>query len=85
MAKLVPCNCKHLLLVAFFLLCFLSSTASARNLRVGKDIVEKKHEDPNSNPNSNAKEQVQEDPNEDLVGMDYTAPKRKPPIHNTMH
>ncbi|XP_025015512.1 protein GOLVEN 1-like [Ricinus communis] len=82
MAK-VPC--KHLVLVALFLLCFVSIGARARSLRVASNNnqVEMKHQDL-STPKEN---EVQEAPvpvpeAEELVGMDYTAPRKKPPIHN---
>ncbi|KAJ9170276.1 hypothetical protein P3X46_018396 [Hevea brasiliensis] len=79
MAK-VPC--KNILLVAFFLLCFVSIGARARTLQVAKNINEvekiKDHQDNSFTSKGNG---VHPDADEQL-GMDYTGPSKKPPIHN---
>ncbi|KDP35291.1 hypothetical protein JCGZ_09450 [Jatropha curcas] len=79
MANKVPC--KHLVLVAFFLLCFVSIGARARNLRVAENIneVEKKNHHDSFKPQGNGVPPADAD---ELVGMDYSGPKKKPPIHN---
>ncbi|XP_020215497.1 uncharacterized protein LOC109799371 [Cajanus cajan] len=71
---------KSLLLVAFLLLCFITTTARARNLREIKDEVKKGQAnlDAMFKPNH---EGAQES-NDELDTMDYTPAKRNPPIHN---
>ncbi|CAI0554958.1 unnamed protein product [Linum tenue] len=75
---------KHLLLVAFFLLCFISPCARGRRL---KEVVsEEKHEvvaveTKEHNLEVPSKETHLPDPDE-LAGMDYTPARKKPPIHN---
>ncbi|XP_021631260.1 protein GOLVEN 2 [Manihot esculenta] len=80
MAKL---PCKNLLLVAFFLLCFVTIGAKARNLKVANDMneVEKKMKEQEENSFTSKGNEVAPDADE-LLGMDYTGPKKKPPIHN---
>ncbi|XWS33230.1 hypothetical protein CRYUN_Cryun22dG0063500 [Craigia yunnanensis] len=70
--------CKHLLLVAFFLFFFISTTVTARNMPVANETQKARDakvltatED--GAPNINVDE---------LVSMDYTPATRKPPIHN---
>ncbi|XWS29429.1 hypothetical protein CRYUN_Cryun24cG0028900 [Craigia yunnanensis] len=77
--KMARVPCKHLLLVAFFLIFFISTTARARNMPVAKE-TQKIHDaqvltatEDHGAPNINVDE---------LVSMDYTPPTRKPPIHN---
>ncbi|XVF61800.1 hypothetical protein PTKIN_Ptkin08bG0159600 [Pterospermum kingtungense] len=74
--------CKHLLLVAFFLFFFISTTARARNMPVAKETQKVVHdiaqgptatEDDHGAPNTN---------DDEFVSMDYTPATRKPPIHN---
>ncbi|CAI0554820.1 unnamed protein product [Linum tenue] len=81
---------KHLLLAAFFLLCFISPCAQGRRL---KEVVshEEKHEvvaveaKEHSNKLDNlevpSKETHLPDADE-LVGMDYSPASKKPPTHN---
>ncbi|KAJ8765743.1 hypothetical protein K2173_014865 [Erythroxylum novogranatense] len=72
-------SCMDLLLVTFFLLCFVSNTVTARKLLKEADNhqVEK---DQNEFQTSKGNERLP-DPDE-LVGMDYTPARKKPPIHN---
>ncbi|KAB2037096.1 hypothetical protein ERO13_D03G047500v2 [Gossypium hirsutum] len=71
--------CKHLILAAFFLFFFISTTATARNLPVAKetqkphDLQELTSTKDHGEPNISVDE---------LVSMDYTPATRKPPIHN---
>ncbi|KAJ6996738.1 hypothetical protein NC653_013361 [Populus alba x Populus x berolinensis] len=76
MAK-IPRN--HLVLVAFFLLCFVSTCArAARTLReVNNHEVEKKDHNNQFPSKENGLHDVDE-----LAGMDYTPASKKPPIHN---
>ncbi|CAK7337819.1 unnamed protein product [Dovyalis caffra] len=69
----------HLVLVAFFLLCFVSTcTRAARTLREANNHeVEKKDENDLFPSKENGLSDV-----DDLVGMDYTPARKKPPIHN---
>ncbi|CAJ1937929.1 unnamed protein product [Sphenostylis stenocarpa] len=71
-------NFKHILLVAFLLLCFITMTARARSLREIKDDAVKKSQTGLFKPQH---EGAQESNNE-LDTMDYTPAKRNPPIHN---
>ncbi|KAG4212004.1 hypothetical protein ERO13_A02G136703v2 [Gossypium hirsutum] len=75
--------CKHLLLAAFFLFFFISTTAtvafSARNLPVAK-VTQKPHDHQELTSTKDHGE-----PNisvDELASMDYTPATRKPPIHN---
>ncbi|KAI5588086.1 hypothetical protein POPTR_005G087000v4 [Populus trichocarpa] len=68
----------HLVLVAFFLLCFVSTCARARTLReVNNHEVEKKDHNNLFPSKENGLHDVDE-----LAGMDYTPASKKPPIHN---
>ncbi|KAK9271775.1 hypothetical protein L1049_002138 [Liquidambar formosana] len=69
--------CKRLVLVAFFLLCFISTTAKARNLRTGNNEAERGHDDLLIPKEDGAPVNVEE-----LVTVDYTPARKKPPIHN---
>ncbi|EOY13681.1 Encodes a root meristem growth factor, Belongs to a family of functionally redundant ous peptides that are secreted, putative [Theobroma cacao] len=69
---------KHYLLVAFLLLCFISTTARAQSLPKEARETEKGHDDQvltaaTEDGASNVDE---------LVAVDYTPARRKPPIHN---
>ncbi|KAB2094321.1 hypothetical protein ES319_A02G149100v1 [Gossypium barbadense] len=75
--------CKYLLLAAFFLFFFISTTAtvafSARNLPVAK-VTQKPHDHQELTSTKDHGE-----PNisvDELASMDYTPATRKPPIHN---
>ncbi|GMI67629.1 root meristem growth factor 9, GOLVEN 2, CLE-like 9 [Hibiscus trionum] len=68
--------CKHLLLVAFFLLFFISTPARARNMAVAKETQKLVHDD---QVLSATEDHVKVD---GLVSMDYSPATRKPPIHN---
>ncbi|KAJ1429734.1 hypothetical protein SESBI_08137 [Sesbania bispinosa] len=74
---------KRLLLLAFLLLCFISITARARNLRETKDgssevSVEKGQGNLfKPKPNQGGEQDI-----DDLATMDYTPAKKNPPIHN---
>ncbi|XP_050205123.1 uncharacterized protein LOC126655150 [Mercurialis annua] len=79
--------CKHLLLVVLFILCFMSIGARARILRVANNgnEVGNLHQDLSSSSVENKITVPEPEPAadaEELVGMDYTAPRKKPPIHN---
>ncbi|OMO55899.1 hypothetical protein CCACVL1_26910 [Corchorus capsularis] len=77
----VPCK-HHLLLVAFFLFCFITTTARARNMPAAPKETDQKlvHDEQQV---VKAKENGSPDVNVDeLVSMDYTPATRKPPIHN---
>ncbi|KAI5582269.1 hypothetical protein POPTR_007G077300v4 [Populus trichocarpa] len=69
----------HLVLVAFFLLCFVSTCArAARTLREASNHgAEKKDQNDMFPSKENGLPDVEE-----LVGMDYTPARKKPPIHN---
>ncbi|RDX79589.1 Root meristem growth factor 9, partial [Mucuna pruriens] len=69
---------KRLLLVAFLLLCFITITARARNLREIRDHADKKGQTSLFKPNHEGAQ----DTNSELDTMDYTPAKRNPPIHN---
>ncbi|XVF15016.1 hypothetical protein REPUB_Repub09cG0113100 [Reevesia pubescens] len=72
--------CKHLLLVAFFLFFFISTTARARNMPVAKETdhkVQDSHQVLTATEDRAPNISVDE-----LVSMDYTPATRKPPIHN---
>ncbi|KAK7315294.1 hypothetical protein VNO77_33834 [Canavalia gladiata] len=73
---------KVVLLIALLLLCYFSSFngAYAGNVRTdpfGIHASDLSHE---NLVNIEKEEKLKDD--EDLVSMDYTAPRRKPPIHN---
>ncbi|XVF18340.1 hypothetical protein REPUB_Repub11eG0013200 [Reevesia pubescens] len=70
-------SCKHILL-AFLLLCFISTTPRARSLPNGREM-EKGHDDQVLTATSEGPGAPNVD---ELVAMDYTPAKRKPPIHN---
>ncbi|TXG60474.1 hypothetical protein EZV62_015047 [Acer yangbiense] len=82
--------CKHLLLVAFLLLCFfISLSHGARSLgvtSVGVDDQKMKGQDVLDHHQvvkpTEEKGGVAENIDEDLVSVDYTPARRKPPIHN---
>ncbi|XP_057421225.1 uncharacterized protein LOC130715172 [Lotus japonicus] len=69
---------KRLVLITFMLLCFISITARARNLRETKDGAEK-GQSSMFKPNH---EGAHERSDDDLDTMDYTPAKKNPPIHN---
>ncbi|KAE7998221.1 hypothetical protein FH972_002786 [Carpinus fangiana] len=69
--------CKRLLLLAFLLLCFISITATARNLPRASNEAPKGYVD-QITPNQDH-EVLDSD---ELVSMDYTPTKKNPPIHN---
>ncbi|CAI0428426.1 unnamed protein product [Linum tenue] len=80
---------KHLLLVAFFVLCFISPCAQGRRL---KEVVSnekhevvaveaKEHNNKLDNLEVPSKETHLPDADE-LTGMDYAAASKKPPTHN---
>ncbi|XVF17096.1 hypothetical protein REPUB_Repub10bG0088900 [Reevesia pubescens] len=73
--------CKHLILVAFFLFFFISTTASARNMPVAKESTDQKVHDSQvlSATEDHGAPNISVD---ELVSMDYTPATRKPPIHN---
>ncbi|KAL3584016.1 hypothetical protein D5086_015077 [Populus alba] len=68
----------HLVLVAFFLVCFVSTCARARTLREASNQGAEKKSQNDMFP---SKENGLPDA-EELVGMDYTPARKKPPIHN---
>ncbi|CAB4269024.1 unnamed protein product [Prunus armeniaca] len=78
---------KHLLLVAFILLCFISITAEGRSLGVvsksSDDGHQKSHDlhDPFKQKEEDH-EGLLPDESNDLLAMDYTPASKKPPIHN---
>ncbi|CAL1409122.1 unnamed protein product [Linum trigynum] len=84
---------KHLLLVAFFFLCFISPCAQAGRRLKEVAVSEEKHEEvlvaveakEHGNKLDNlevpSKETHLPDPDE-LVGMDYSPASKKPPTHN---
>ncbi|KAM1068203.1 hypothetical protein ACFX1Q_000167 [Malus domestica] len=69
--------CKHLVVVAFFLLCFVSITAQGRSL----GLVSKRAGDAYQK-NEDDQAVVLQDEINDLLAMDYTPARKKPPIHN---
>ncbi|MCH87452.1 root meristem growth factor 9-like [Trifolium medium] len=72
---------KRLVLIAFLLLCFVSTTARARNLReITKEGVEK-GQSSEFKPNHEVA-QTQEKNDDLLDTMDYTPASKNPPIHN---
>ncbi|XP_054804873.1 uncharacterized protein LOC129307946 [Prosopis cineraria] len=86
MASLVN---KRLLIVVFFILCFISLQARARSLKEKETINSTGHEQqeghdhhqtvlkPKANNNNEANNAEGE-----VFSMDYTPASRKPPIHN---
>ncbi|XP_058787667.1 uncharacterized protein LOC131662014 [Vicia villosa] len=71
---------KRLLLIAFLLLFFISTTTQARNLREIKEGGEKSL---SSEFNPNHEETQTQVKNDDLLDtMDYTPASKNPPIHN---
>ncbi|OMO92646.1 hypothetical protein COLO4_17423 [Corchorus olitorius] len=70
--------CKHFLLVAFILLCFISTTTRGRSLPKAPSAPEKgAHGDEVVTATQDGDSNVEE-----LVAVDYTPARRKPPIHN---
>ncbi|KAG2716434.1 hypothetical protein I3760_03G125500 [Carya illinoinensis] len=70
--------CKRcLLLVAFVLLCFTSITVRARSLQAATNEAPKVHVDL-----STPKQDGVGDSDDNILAMDYTPTKKKPPIHN---
>ncbi|KAE8676558.1 Ubiquitin carboxyl-terminal hydrolase, putative isoform 1 [Hibiscus syriacus] len=72
--------CKRLLLVAFFLLLFIATTARAINMPVAKETQKVLHDDQVLTATEiHGEDHVKVD---ELVAMDYSPATRKPPIHN---
>ncbi|XAR73252.1 hypothetical protein NMG60_11007161 [Bertholletia excelsa] len=71
---------KRLLLVTFFLFCFISGTARARNLRTLQAERSTNGAEKVQNPTLVPKQGDHE--GENLLTMDYTPARKKPPIHN---
>ncbi|KAK7358887.1 hypothetical protein VNO77_00827 [Canavalia gladiata] len=77
---------KRILLVVFFLLCFISIQARARTLKEKSNIVASTR-DANTTHHKQTHDHVfkpKEDDNNagEVFSMDYTPARRKPPIHN---
>ncbi|KAB1210353.1 hypothetical protein CJ030_MR6G024140 [Morella rubra] len=78
-AAVLPC--KRLVLIALVMLCFFSNAArAARSLRAvaSNEISQMSHD---QDPFSPKEDRVLAD-SDDLVTVDYTPARRKPPIHN---
>ncbi|KAK2656090.1 hypothetical protein Ddye_009142 [Dipteronia dyeriana] len=87
---MVRVPCKHLLIVGFLLLCFfISPSNGARSLGVtsvgvddqkmkGQDVLDHQQVVKPAEENGGEAENM----DEDLVSVDYTPARRKPPIHN---
>ncbi|KAJ7945310.1 Root meristem growth factor 9 [Quillaja saponaria] len=76
---MVPAG-RHLILVAFFLLCFISITARGRSLR---ETTSTDHDQAEQDSNNLYEtNQGKELDSNDLVSVDYTEAKRNPPINN---
>ncbi|PSS36737.1 Ankyrin repeat domain-containing protein [Actinidia chinensis var. chinensis] len=73
---------KRLLLVAFFLLCFVSITAKARSLPKESSSHGGEKGDQNDPLTVTQSINMQPHSHEDLETMDYTPARKKPPIHN---
>ncbi|XP_059641691.1 uncharacterized protein LOC132283707 [Cornus florida] len=71
---------KRLLLVLFFLLCFIPFAARARSLRAYSNIGEEKGHD--HDVKFMAKEDTSVPDSRDLMMLDYTPARKKSPIHN---
>ncbi|KAF5745179.1 Root meristem growth factor 9 [Tripterygium wilfordii] len=74
--------CKRIVLVVFIVFAFISITARGRSLREASkedEAVVVKGQDNQFTPKENGAES---DDGDDLVGMDYTPARKKPPIHN---
>ncbi|XP_028765947.1 uncharacterized protein LOC114723877 [Neltuma alba] len=71
---------KRLVIVALFLLCFISSQATARSLkeRINGNIRDRKE------AHDGVLKTKEDEGNADceVFSMDYTPARRKPPIHN---
>ncbi|TQE09336.1 hypothetical protein C1H46_005072 [Malus baccata] len=84
--------CKNLVVVALFLLCFISITAQGRRLELGvvskgaADAHQKKSHDLHDTTFKQKQDDDQgvvlPDESNDLLAMDYTPARKKPPIHN---
>ncbi|GMJ05369.1 root meristem growth factor 9, GOLVEN 2, CLE-like 9 [Hibiscus trionum] len=68
--------CKHVLIV-FIFLCFISTTPTARSLPDARETKEGLDGQVVTGTESGAPPDVDE-----LVAVDYTPARRKPPIHN---
>ncbi|KAG5051147.1 hypothetical protein JHK87_003345 [Glycine soja] len=77
---------KVVLLIAFLVICYFSSSligAYARSVRTDTFGIHATHLGQENLVNAEKKEKViKDDEGDQLVSMDYTAPRRKPPIHN---
>ncbi|GMN33383.1 hypothetical protein TIFTF001_004129 [Ficus carica] len=76
---------KRLVLVTFILICFFSATARGRSL----GVISKGHDEEQKQKLAEKVEQEQHQEQEevvksanDLLTMDYTPARKKPPIHN---
>ncbi|KAM7529186.1 hypothetical protein LguiB_032596 [Lonicera macranthoides] len=69
--------CKRLILAAFILLCFFTTTTNARSLLRESNVAEKVHSE-----EFMAKEESADHESEELVVEDYTPARKKSPIHN---
>ncbi|XVE63254.1 hypothetical protein DITRI_Ditri07aG0005200 [Diplodiscus trichospermus] len=69
--------CKHILLVAFVLLSFISATPRARSFPNAGETDQKCSDEELLTATQGGAPNVDE-----MVAMDYTPARRKPPIHN---
>ncbi|KAL6345594.1 hypothetical protein AAG906_017324 [Vitis piasezkii] len=74
---MAPAPCKRFVLVAFFLFCTISTMTSARSLRTLSNGIKAEKGYDAFVP----KEEGVPDA-EDLISVDYTPARKKPPIHN---
>ncbi|RDX57835.1 hypothetical protein CR513_62895, partial [Mucuna pruriens] len=75
---------KVALLIAFLVICYFSSSligAYARSVRTDPFGIHASHLGQENLVNTEKEEKLKDD-KRDLVSMDYTEPRRKPPIHN---
>ncbi|KAG4939521.1 hypothetical protein JHK82_045246 [Glycine max] len=75
---------KVVLLIVFLVICYFSSSligGHARSVRTDPFGIHATHLGQENLVNSEKQEKLKDDEG-DLVSMDYTAPRRKPPIHN---
>ncbi|KAG6604255.1 hypothetical protein SDJN03_04864, partial [Cucurbita argyrosperma subsp. sororia] len=72
-------NCRFLVFVALFLLCFASTTVTGRSMRVV--FMEEGDERPEDLLVHTNKDKKMEG-SDQLVVMDYTPALKRPPIHN---
>ncbi|XP_057421224.1 uncharacterized protein LOC130715171 [Lotus japonicus] len=84
--KMVVAQNKRVLLVLFFLLCFISIQARARALKEKSNIASSK-DDRTAHHKEEQDHMFKPKKGEDNVdnevfSMDYTPARRKPPIHN---